>query len=64
MENDLGEFYLYIEQTPGELGEFVKEFTNQEDIRMFAEGRQKENPDRIGRGYRMKPNNSPVEIML
>ncbi len=60
----MGEFYLYIEETPGDLGQFVKEFTNQEYLRQFAAGRTKENPDRKGRGYRMKPNKGPVEIML
>lgn len=64
MENDVGEFYLYIEETPGDLAQFVKELTNQEELRAFAKGRQKENPARTGKGFRMKPNNTPVEIML
>ena len=64
MENDVGESYLYIEETPGDEAQFVKEFTNQEDLRGFAKGRQQENPARSSKGFRMKPNNTPVEIML
>lgn len=60
----MGEAYLYIEEVPGEHGQFVREFTNQEELRQFAKGRTKENPDRVGRGYRMKPFNTPKEIML
>ncbi len=64
MENDVGESYLYIEETPGELSQFVQEFTNQEELRIFAKARTKHDPTRIGKGFRMKPNNTPVEIML
>lgn len=64
MENDVGEYYLYVEETPGDVGQFVREFTNQEFLRQFAKGRTQENPACKGRGYRMKPKDTPVEIML